>query len=102
MTKSELAHVCAELTDNLPKKFERIGARLIAQMAEANRFHCGDLAYHNAEGTIDGILTALAILDIPYELHIEECGDYISVEIAGETFYVSQENGAETGKGESG
>ena len=96
-----MAHVCAELTDNLPKKFERIGVRLTAQMAEANRFHWGDLPYHNAEGTIDGILTALAILDVPYELHIKEYGDYVAVEIAGEKFLV-REDGAETGKGESG
>lgn len=95
--RDELAHVCAELTDNLPYKLKRIGEALAERMSEANcwRRRGGDLAEQRAEGAIDGILAALARMGIPYEAPRRECGDYVAVKIAGETFYASAETGKE-------
>ena len=100
--RDELAHICAELTDNLPLKFERVGAALMKDMKRANRPSC-EMDCSIAVGLISGALDALSIMGVPYKvLRKGEYGDYAAVELAGETFYVSEEGGAEEGKEESG
>ena len=83
-----LAHVCAELTDNLPLKFERIGAALTKAMLRANRPGC-QLDGGIAVGRVHGILDALTIMGVPHKVIRQgKYGDYMGVEIAGETFHV--------------
>ena len=88
--KQELAHVCAELTDNLPLKFERIGAALTKAMLRANRPSC-QLDGGIAVGRVHGILDALTIMGVPHKViqRHGKYGDYMAVEIAGETFPVN-------------
>ena len=91
--RDELAHVCAELTDNLPSKFDRIGAALIKSMERANRPGCqldGDMETWR----IGGILDVLDIMGVPHEvIRKDEYGDYVAVKIALDTYCVSKENG---------
>ena len=73
--KDKWARVCAELTDDLLYKIQRIGESLVAQMKLANRQN------------IYATELALRQLGIPYAAHKD--GDiYRAVEIAGEMFYV--------------
>lgn len=97
--KDALAHVCAELTDNLPLKFERIGAALTKAMLRVNRPSC-QLDCDIAVGRVHGILNVLTMMGVPHKVIRRQgkYGDYMGVEIAGETFHVdsaSSEGGQE-------
>ena len=86
--KQELSHVCAELTDNLPLKFERIGVALTKAMLRANRPGC-QLDGGIAVGRVHGILDVLTIMGVPHEVIRQgKYGDYMAVEIGGQSFPV--------------
>ena len=86
--KDKWARVCAELTDDLPYKIQRIGESLVAQMMLANRQNI------YADGVVYATELALRQLGIPYAAHKD--GDiYRAVEIAGEMFYVDDSSKAD-------
>ena len=83
------ARVCAELTDDLPYKIQRIGESLAAQMKLANHGNT------YADGVIYATELTLMQLGIPYAAHKD--GDkYLAVEIAGEMFRVNDSSEAHT------
>ena len=85
--KDKWARVCAELTDDLLYKIQRIGESLVAQMKLANRQN------------IYATELALRQLGIPYAAHKD--GDiYRAVEIAGEMFYVDDSSDTDAENGE--
>ena len=90
---TEWAHVCAELTDDLPYKIQRIGESFVAQMKLANRGNTyADLVVFEKGLT-------LKQLGIPYAAHKD--GDiYRAAEIAGEMFYVSDSPETDADDGE--
>ena len=84
----DLNLVMAEITDCLWDKLELIAAELANLMRESNRFPDTVEAYE-AQDHINGVLSALTILGIPYKVFWQgERDTYTGVEIAGRTFCV--------------
>ena len=86
--KDKWARVCAELTDDLPYKIQRIGESLVAQMKLANHGN----AY--ADSGVRTTARTLMFLGIPYKSHKDGC-IYRAVEIAGEMFRVNDSSEAD-------
>ena len=91
--KDNWARVCANLTDDLPYKIQRIGESFVEQMKLANRGNTyADLVVFEKGLT-------LKQLGIPYAAHKD--GDiYRAVEIAGEMFYVDDSSDTDAENGE--
>lgn len=85
--KRELAHLCAELTDDLPGKLGQLGGYMVERMEQANRGDADEV--RRAESVLLGMTEALTILGIPVrKANRERDGQYTYVEIGGQSFSV--------------